>query len=224
MQNIKSRSLKTKKKRGIPLKLIDILVKELPGRCGWPFGAKGAVQSPETRKIFFFGGEEIPHLTGGGWRVVESWGMSDVFDYQSNYEAGDCNTAVVMKNEYIDAIIDKNRRKRVWDGSGIPPVGSEFEYRAWDSVLGEPWRRAKMKFQGDRFAIIEVDGLGEMCAPLNALNTFRVIQDKRATAVKAMASAPKPCGHALLGICEEIYDAIEAGKVPGVKLSTQEES
>ncbi|NCB59980.1 MAG: hypothetical protein EOM46_21420 [Gammaproteobacteria bacterium] len=41
---------------------------------------------------------------------------------------------------------------------------------------------------------------------------------KRDEATHAMASAPKPCGHDIHGICCEIYDAIAAGKIPHIRI------
>jgi len=45
------------------------------------------------------------------------------------------------------------------------------------------------------------------------VDDYKLIRDK---AVEQMMSTPKPCGFAIQGICEQLYDAIVAGKIDGL--------
>lgn len=107
----------------------------------------------------------------------------------------------------------------VWNGEGLPPVGCFCEVEDRDGMLvygqGE---YGEVIAHVENTAVIRMSyGLG--CFESGFLRPLRTeAERKRDESIKAMASAPKPCGHPIAGICSEIYDAIAAGKIPGVKL------
>ncbi|MFZ4835939.1 hypothetical protein [Rouxiella sp. Mn2063] len=113
-----------------------------------------------------------------------------------------------------------------WNGEGLPPVGVECEFAHINR--GEPippWERGVVRYLSSHTIVIELTGLKNgkaesISQPLRM--RFRPIRSPaevaRDAAIHAMASAPRRCGHPLQGICGEIYDAIAAGKIPGVKL------
>ena len=112
----------------------------------------------------------------------------------------------------------------VWNGEGLPPVGVECEY----SWAGEPWASGVIRYISKHTIIIETqaDSTGDTeCAyhPTDIkLRPFRTEADrKRDEAVEAIdrympefiPDTPNDYYNA-----KKIYDAIAAGKIPGVKL------
>lgn len=114
----------------------------------------------------------------------------------------------------------------VWNGEGLPPVGVECEY----SWAGEPWASGVIRYISKHTIIIETqaDSTGDTeCAyhPTDIkLRPFRTEADrKRDEAVQALCNAGGGIGRvdeeSGYGSCWfDIYDAIAAGKIPGVKL------
>jgi hypothetical protein len=96
--------------------LIDLLVQELPKHGGWPAGATRCVQDGDgtikfdrcvsgiTRmdRVWLLNGQ-LPNC-GFKHDICDDWGFRRV--YQKEYEAA---------------------LKPVWDGTGVPPVGTECE-------------------------------------------------------------------------------------------------
>lgn len=122
----------------------------------------------------------------------------------------------------------------VWNGEGLPPVGCECEVyygsvelidglsRPDDGDVVRVVSHEKTGF-GTQVVVVYwngVNGGGRAHAliPKCLLPLRTEAERKRDESIKAMASAPKPCGHPIVGICSEIYDAIAAGEIPGVKL------
>lgn len=91
--------------------LLELLVKELPKRGGWPKGAERAWQSGIDGELYFTGDEgsriEYPRLWLG-------WSSDTGFD------------AGVTREQYETAIA---AQQPVWNGEGLPPVGVECEYK-----------------------------------------------------------------------------------------------
>ncbi|HHA1934055.1 TPA: hypothetical protein ACOEP6_002501 [Enterobacter ludwigii] len=60
------------------------------------------------------------------------------------------------RNAVIDAA-----RKLEWDGRGLPPSGIEFEYLRGDFGADEGrWVKCVMKYAGEKFCIVHLDGEG----------------------------------------------------------------
>lgn len=114
----------------------------------------------------------------------------------------------------------------VWNGEGQPPVGVECEY----SWAGEPWASGVIRYISKHTIIIETqaDSTGDTeCAyhPTDIkLRPFRTEADrKRDEVVQALCNAGWGSGRvdekSGYGSCWfDIYDAIAAGKIPGVRL------
>lgn len=111
-----------------------------------------------------------------------------------------------------------------WNGEGqTPPVGCMCE----SSWAGDEWQPCKILFTSDQFVVVKLKGSGMEDAYNIGDVTFRAIRPeadrKRDIATQSMNSvwreiAGKEVNGKLLGIYEVIYDAIAAGKIPGVKL------
>lgn len=181
------------------MKLIDLLVQELPKRGSWP---------KTSRDI-----QIITGLFPATWHKPSHIGVM-------NYMAFSTQDREIVDIEQYEAALAASQQP-AWNGEGLPPVGCECEYNAYDRS-GDNWKKVKILYSSTEYVIAIIDGYESSLSTTPGL--FRSLcteaERKRDEATHAMASAPKPCGHAIYGICCEIYDAIAAGKIPYVKLET----
>ncbi|HBM3111136.1 TPA: hypothetical protein ACOVJJ_001267 [Klebsiella oxytoca] len=135
--------------------LLEILVRELPKRGGWPAQFKVAHTDGGRLKIVFESSAFMP------WGAPWSENM-------------DIEPGIVTREQYAEAL---GPNKSEWDGNGTPPAGSCFEYQ---STQGH-WERAKMIFCGKEFAIIDLEGFGESWLSLTGtiFRAARSEEDKR---------------------------------------------
>lgn len=98
---------------------------------------------------------------------------------------------------------------KVWNGEGLPPVGTVCEYHD-----GNTWISVEIVFLSEWVIVIRSKanniGNGVDIAKDLALNIppeFRPLSIERDLAVREMASTPKPCGFSIQSICEQLYDA-----------------
>lgn len=107
----------------------------------------------------------------------------------------------------------------VWNGEGLPPVGCVCE-RSW---AGDKWLQCKIIFTGDEIVLVKL-ATREAAYQLSDVR-FRPLRSeadkKRDAAIESIdwympefiPDTPNELYHA-----KKIYDAIAAGKIPGVKL------
>lgn len=191
------------------MKLIDLLVQELPKRGGWPDGAHECFIHCETSTFAYF-----YDSVGDGVERAESIPIEGV-----EYEGGEDGFGIT-RDQYESALAAS--QKVEWDGDGLPPVGCvcESQYK----VHGSDWVH---------FECIAVDGKALFgwsnntpVALQSNTHNFRPLcteaERKRDEAAKAMARVANEdhqrMGDASMRNCLSIYDAIAAGKIPGVKL------
>lgn len=175
--------------------LLELLVKELPKRGGWPKGIEKISQSPIDGELYLFKPCEI--LTGRGIYF---------------FEVSDFCWTKVYKRQYEAAIA---AQQTVWDGEGLPPVGCECEYE----TIKDNWRKCRVMYLGEKCNIVRTDEWGEVCCVLSV--KFRPIvaeaDRKRETSIAAMSEF---FGHASgLYDLSGLYEEIAAGKIPGVELT-----
>lgn len=186
------------------MKLIDLLVKELPKRGGWPDGVKGIEQNPcgcllncvLPRQPFLFDGE-----------------MFDMCD--------DWKTAVATREQYEAAA-----QQPAWNGEGLPPVGAICEAKIPRSITGWEWRKVKVVESGISGAENEALVYDLETTHPSWTDEFRPIRseaDKKRDEVvdKIYEWADETfdvSNEMTRDVCEILYDAIAAGKIPGVKL------
>lgn len=96
------------------MKLIDILVRELPKRGGWPRGMKEVAQSIIDGELYFY--DSIYDGTGAALKM-DCGEMCDD-------DKGFTKLPVVTFKQYQAALAAS---KTEWDGVGLPPVGAEVE-------------------------------------------------------------------------------------------------
>lgn len=187
------------------MKLIDILVHELPKRGGWPLSAihSWCDKDGEIR----FRGDDCQTDFYPSLDV-------DLSDRIPEMKFEDSREYVVTREQYEAALAAS---KPEWDGKGLPPVGCECEFKANDGS----WGIGTVLCVGKNriFWLCHEDG-DEYTSELNP-QEFRPIRSeadkKRDEAVEAMIKhkddiiQPGTYYHA-------IYDAIAAGKIPHIRI------
>lgn len=116
-----------------------------------------------------------------------------------------------------------------WNGEGLPPVGTICQAKVPRSITGWEWRKVKVVESGIPGAEKEVlvyDLETTLPAWTDEFRPLRTeAERKREAAAKEMArhanSDPHRKFNAGLRNCLSIYDAIAAGKIPGVKLEVK---
>lgn len=178
------------------MKLIDLLVQELPKRGGWPEGVD-AVEQDSKGRLF----------------EMDS-------DYCSDFKLKKCEdwiADVVTKQQYESALAAS--QKPAWGGEGLPPVGCECEVSV-DG--GRSWCTYRAISEKNGVRLIEIGNLTEEFENNNWIfRPFRTEAERKHEAVlesicavlEMVAQDYKREDEAKL-----IYEAIAAGKIPGVKL------
>lgn len=156
------------------MKLIDILVQELPKRGGWPLGVAFIVQDYDG---------EIKGASGHA-NLIQSSGVWTRFGQKEmvmppfkSTLADDHRTAIITREQYEAAL-----KQSVWDGTGLPPVGCECE-RSW---CGDKWLRCTVLFISDEMVVVKLT-TGEACYRRDEVE-FRPIRSERDEAINEIAS------------------------------------
>lgn len=199
------------------MKLIDLLVQELPNRGGWPKGAN-FIACDMYGQIDSYRNKPEKDVTGLSWRDSEGEGY---FTSLFSHRAIDWDCEIIPRDQYEAALAAS--QQQVWNG-GIPPVSTECEI--FDC---EKWLPVRIRYVGDYLVVAkELDGsLSERVFHIaKHPDKFRPIRTERERKRKDFAKSlcdhldnltdwDSPVGkvHALA-----TYDAIAAGKIPGVKV------
>ncbi|UPW42612.1 hypothetical protein BAHKABFF_00062 [Salmonella phage CF-SP1] len=209
------------------MKLIDLLVQELPKRGGWPEGADFVVQDHSGGRSIKFGANPVEvKLNSDIWQGW--WHYTYSKDFNCDELSHDWETAIVNRDQYQSALAAS--QKVEWDGGGLPPAGCECEYL--DSN-GE-WYPVTIKYKSDQLVVISgitkiLDAAQETEIAKDIIidkPKFRPIRSeadkKRDVAAKEMARHANDDENRMfdagLRNCLSIYNAIAAGKIPSVKL------
>lgn len=186
------------------MKLIDLLVQELPKRGGWPEGVSGIGQDYDGELMFYGRG----NVRTGIYLTLSS-------DHRNIYRRdGD----KVTKDRYESALAAS--QNPAWNGEDVPPAGCECECQFLDA-----WHVCKILFVGAE-VIVGVIEDSERAFSVNHTK-FRPLQSeakrKREVAAHALCDScggsgkvDENLGFGIMWL--DIYDAIAAGKIPGVKL------
>ena len=200
------------------MKLIDLLVQELPKRGGWPDGAEIAVQDADSQICFSSHGDVYANKCQTDWYGGD-WGDGDWGNPFINTIADDRHKCIVSRKQYESALAAS--QKPAWNGEGMPPSGVECEakYRESDSAEWFLFRCVGVDC-GVAFgwAGKEAVTLGKGSYEFRPLRTEA--ERKRDVAVKVIK------GLLMFDYGDDprvndatfIYDSIAAGKIPGVRL------
>jgi hypothetical protein len=185
------------------VKLIDILVQELPKLGGWPDGIDDIEMLSDG--TIYFNGDIAPvyyKLTqcSDGWSRLKS-----AKDYSN----------AVTREQYETALAASNPE---WNGEGLPPVGTECEYSL---NAGRTWFKCKIDYVlGTQGLIMLADvyeggqfvGFAEYDGKLKFRPIRSEADKKKEAAIFAIAEVCRSSasnGHS----AELIYDAIKSGKI-----------
>lgn len=110
------------------MKLIDLLVKELPKRGGWPEGAESVVQDADDTEFYFFTGGPVKN-SGRSWWFTGDDSREDnshwIFFEGKNDVADDCNSSIITRSQYESALA-KNDGWIEWGGGNRPVDGEAY--------------------------------------------------------------------------------------------------
>lgn len=198
------------------MKLIDLLVQELPKRGGWPHNALSITQDDDGSLCVWDTND--PHYDGFSWKhhavnsLVYFWYGEGVMPLSSDHKE-----SIVTYWQYKAAL--SASQKPTWNGEGLPPVGMHCKIVDHDGVLmygqGES---GEVIAHVENTAVIRMSyGLG--CFEARYLRPIRTEAEmKRDAAIEAMQREDGEGNNWIYSEYEIIYDAIAAGKIPGVKL------
>lgn len=200
------------------MKLIDLLVQELPKRGGWPQNALSITQDNDGSLCAWDTND--PHYEGFSWK--HHTGNSLVhFWYGEEWAtplSSDHKESIVTYWQYKAALAES--KNSAWNGEGLPPVGCECEYIS----NGTSWGKVKViGLDGEKIVIRPSGEIYYAITPSNkdVFIPFRTEAERKHEAVlesicavlEMVAQDYKREDEAKL-----IYEAIAAGKIPGVKL------
>jgi len=175
------------------MKLLDLLVQELPKTGGWPEGVANISQDHDKELYVVYEGKEEGAMYYGD--------LDELAEDHRRY--GETRTSWVTKAQYL--ALEK------WDDNAFPPVGCVCEYDFYDRS-GSNWTEVEIVFSGKDFAVGLVEGKETV---FTTPSHFRKQQTKKVygKALKDLAE---------LGInmedAEKIYDAIQNGRISGVHM------
>lgn len=197
------------------MKLIDLLVQELPKRGGWPEGADccclSGVDSDGVTIQFRF----IPRRNE--FLFIPDY---DHLDIPYKGDATEFITCGVITKEVYQYSLAASK-KPAWNGEGVPPVGCECECHVDEGII----HCIVVGYDFDGKAVVMRNVPARKYFSIQA-NSGRIkplrteAERKREAAVKVIKGLlmfdygddPR------INDATFIYDAIAAGKIPGVKL------
>ncbi len=157
------------------MKLIDILVQELPKRGGWTAGAvcitqdaDGSICTWGAEGVFFRGHWQHP----SGKSLLKYW-CREGFEITEDYA-----TAIITREQYKAAL-----KQPVWDGTSLPPVGVECEMANENGT----YKHVKIIAIEDGF-VIGWDNKRMITYISNSTVDFRPILTERDEAIHEIAS------------------------------------
>lgn len=190
------------------MKLIDLLVQELPKRGGWPDCVDSIHQDHDG---------EIYAWTGSSCKLLFRTGI--IADNCRPYGLDESIENMVTRNQYKSAIALS--QKPAWNGEGVPTVGCECECHVDEGVIH--YIVVGYDFGGK--AVVMRNAPGRKYFSIQA-NSGRIKPLRTESERKHEAVLESIC--AVLEMVDQdykredeaklIYEAIAAGKIPGVKL------
>ncbi len=194
------------------MKLIDLLVQELPKRGGWPDGANAVTQDSDGYLCFWNYGD--PKHNGFEWKHESGEGLCYYYRPDSDViVSSDSTESIITRDQYESAL--SASQKPAWNGDGLPPVGCECEFigndTSWGIVKIIGYDREGVVFRPNQDAGYYVFTPSEK----HVFRPLRTEADKKRDDI--CMSIYGLIRHRS-DIAEAVYDAIAAGKIPGVKL------
>lgn len=175
------------------VKLIDILVEELPKRGGWPEGSTRCMQTDGLYVTF-------PDI-------------GDHCDFVAKCMAE--GPRIATREQYEAALAAS---KPEWDGQGLPPVGCECEGKQLAQLNWNKFKVVAIE-NGHVFGFWNDNVSTGLDSRQWEFRPIRSEADKkRDEAVKAMANHKNDPVDVTENHYHAIYDAIAAGKIPHIRI------
>lgn len=239
--------------------LLELLVKELPKRGGWPDNAVQSWQSLVDGEIYFDSscGKRVEYRNGDIYLPIVGNGLHEVIT-REQYEAAiaaqqpiaefhsrtfpnfKAITVVERDDSWVGTKVDGEAyhcykrhwdiefisNQPVWNGDGLPPIGIKCE---WQDHKTKKWITVRVVYSSEWITIISedkdddavelaIENYGDKGR--RKFRPLRTEEDrKRDIAVGAMEKSWEGATDKPAHAFESIYDAIAAGKIPGVELS-----
>lgn len=202
------------------MKLIDLLVQELPKHGGWPQGSQFIAADMDGRIDSYENEPEIDD-SKESWRDSMGYGYKQA-DIIPSTKVSDWDTAIISREEYEASLVE-------WDGEGLPPIGAEVEVMS--PTYG--WKKATVTAVTDTWIIAQYeDGVEFAGAHRTFSNTlgwvtncshFRKVKSQaeqlREATIASLQDSLNGSGYVLPdGSAKIVVDAIAQGKVSGLKL------
>lgn len=186
-------------------------------------GGECPVSASEMVDVIFGRGGRMSTNIADCWRWSHSGTDSDIIAYRL-HRPQEAAQPKADEEADLNECIGQDAAP-VWNGEGLPPVGCECEFMKHTLDAMPNWRRGIIKYVSE-YAVVIVEALspGEFVAHPRTCD-FRPIRSeaerKRDESVEAIdrympefiPDTPNDYYNA-----KKIYDAIAAGKIPGVKL------
>nr|DAO15393.1 MAG TPA: hypothetical protein [Caudoviricetes sp.] len=195
------------------MKLIDLLVQELPKRGGWPEDAEYCHLTQYDRHCLtiVFSHRQV----GAGNNSITS---KEEMVFSGIGGLGDTlYGCIVTAKEYESALAAS--QNPAWDGEGVPPVWCECECHVDEGVIH--CIVVGYDFDGKAVVMRNVPACKYFSIQANSgrIKPLRTeAERKRDAAIEAMQREADEGDNWIYSEYEIIYDAIAAGKIPGVKL------
>ncbi len=188
------------------MKLIDILVQELPKHGGWPEGAVECCRFVDEANIDFY-------YASGNWPIDcgEKYGAIALNAVRK--QTIPCESEKVTFEQYEAALASCQPQ---WNGEGLPPVGALCQYQDYSDT---PWVECKVLAYHNNECWLQrtADGTSFIMGNphLHPIRSEADQKRKESTGIIAdICRSSASNGHS----AELIYDAIAAGKIPHIQL------
>jgi hypothetical protein len=200
------------------MKLIDLLVQELPKRGGWD--ENWVVVTQDADGYFCCWRYDDLKYNGFGWRHVTGEGLVEYWRTDNDVVLScDSTASIVTRNQYESALAVS--QKPAWNGEGVPPVGCECECHVDEGII----HCIVVGYDFDGKAVVMRNVPARKYFSIQA-NSGRIKPLRTESERKHEAALESIC--AVLEMVAQdykreneaklIYEAIAAGKIPGVKL------
>lgn len=192
------------------MKLIDLLVQELPKHGGWPEGAVECQRFVDEATIDFY--DENGNLDDDC-----SLTYGPIASQLIRKQTFPCESGQVTRKQYESALAAS--QKPAWNGEGVPPVGCECEFISNDTswgavmVIGIDGDKVVFRPSGESYYGI-TPSERQIFRPLNHETKIKQEAIKKIKELLIFDYGDDP----RVNDATFIYDAIAAGKIPGVKL------
>ena len=182
------------------MKLIDLLVQELPKHGGWPDDCQVIAQD-EDRQLAAYHPKTHEFIQYYQIYLSERCDKHRV----RNTEAKD-SAEMVTREQYEAALAAA--QQSVWDGTGLPPVGVECEYRFPNVNYRSTFSRGKVLAYGAQKVFMEHwSSKNEFIQPLDNIE-FRPIRTERDEAIEEMRKVVTNYNKTdVIHAIEQLYDA-----------------